>query len=350
MSSEDEGLGACHCCEGVQILTPAEHPNRPGLAALAYRVGTHGTFKATMQARISAMPALRALGTRDNGDFTIALLDAWATVADVLSFYTERVANEGLLRTATEFRSVREHARSIGYEPHPGVAASTFLAFTVEDSPGAEEDLPIPAGTRAQNIPEGDELPQTFETIEDQVAHPEWNALRPKRTKPQLFNRDTRIFYFEGTSTGLTKGDLLLLFGGVSTDPEDPGVISPVPLQVVSIEPHHEKQHTRVETVVSEGFGNATLSIPALSKTAPPPPPDVFLEPFKLSVTNAAELATDFTWSAEDGELFQAIHAIPSTSLPKYVNKKAADLELDPDRGIFAMRVETAPFGHNAPK
>ena len=190
MSSEDEGLSACHCCEGVQILTPAEHPNRPGLAALAYRIGTHGTFKATMQARISSMPALRALGTRDNGDFTIALLDAWATVADVLSFYTERVANEGLLRTATEFRSVQEHARSIGYEPHPGVAASTFLAFTVEDSPGAQEDVPIPTGTRAQNIPEGDELPQTFETIEDLVAHPEWNALRPRQTKPQLFNRD----------------------------------------------------------------------------------------------------------------------------------------------------------------
>ena len=350
MSSEDEGLGTCHCCEGVQILTPAEHPNRPGLAALAYRVGTHGTFKATMQARISAMPALRALGTRDNSDFTIALLDAWATVADVLSFYTERVANEGLLRTATEFRSVQEHARSIGYEPHPGVAASTYLAFTVEDSPGAQEDVTIPAGTRAQNIPEGDELPQTFETIEDLVAHPEWNALRPRRTKPQLFNRDTRIFYFEGTSTGLTKGDLLLLFGGVSTDPEDPGVTSPVPLQVVSLEPQREKQHTRVETVVSEGFGNATSSIPALSKTAPPPPPDVFLEPFKLSVATAAELAADFTWSTEDGELFHAIHAIPSTSLPKYVNNKAADLKADPDRGIFALRVETAPFGHNAPK
>ena len=135
MSSEDEGLSACHCCEGVQILTPAEHPNRPGLAALAYRIGTHGTFKATMQARISSMPALRALGTRDNGDFTIALLDAWATVADVLSFYTERVANEGLLRTATEFRSVQEHARSIGDEPDPGVLPARGLPLPSRTAP-----------------------------------------------------------------------------------------------------------------------------------------------------------------------------------------------------------------------
>ena len=44
------------------------------------------------------------LRTRDDDDFTIALLDAWATVADVLTFYQERIANESYLRTATERR------------------------------------------------------------------------------------------------------------------------------------------------------------------------------------------------------------------------------------------------------
>ena len=48
---------------------------------------------------------LRNLKTRDPNDFAIALLDAWATVADVLTFYHERIANEGYLRTATERRS-----------------------------------------------------------------------------------------------------------------------------------------------------------------------------------------------------------------------------------------------------
>ena len=32
-------------------------------------------------------------------DFSIALLDAWAAVADVLTFYQERLANESYLRT-----------------------------------------------------------------------------------------------------------------------------------------------------------------------------------------------------------------------------------------------------------
>ena len=36
-----------------------------------------------------------------------------------------------------ERRSILELARLIGYELHPGVAASTFLAFTLDDTPGA---------------------------------------------------------------------------------------------------------------------------------------------------------------------------------------------------------------------
>ena len=45
---------------------------------------------------------------------------------DVLTFYQERIANEGYLRTATERRSMLELARAIGYELSPGVAASTY--------------------------------------------------------------------------------------------------------------------------------------------------------------------------------------------------------------------------------
>jgi hypothetical protein len=63
---------------------------------LAYRVGTHGTFKARMLAALSAEPALRGLTTRADDDPSVALVDGWACVLDVLSFYQERIANEGL--------------------------------------------------------------------------------------------------------------------------------------------------------------------------------------------------------------------------------------------------------------
>jgi hypothetical protein len=132
-------LDDCECCEGISGETPARVKNRPGLSAVAYRVGTHAQFKETMLARLSGsrQGALRALTTRADEDFTVALLDAWAVVGDVLTFYQERIANESYLRTATERLSVAELARLIGYRLRPGVSASVYLAFTVEDAPGA---------------------------------------------------------------------------------------------------------------------------------------------------------------------------------------------------------------------
>src|SRR6185369_2727989 len=87
-------LNDCGCCEGISAETPLPVFNRPGLSAIAYRVGTHADFKSTMLARLSTLRlrALQELSTRDDNDFSIALLDAWATVSDLLTFYQERIA------------------------------------------------------------------------------------------------------------------------------------------------------------------------------------------------------------------------------------------------------------------
>ncbi len=91
---------ACDCCAGIEIATPQPTTNRPGLTALSYRVGTHATFLETMLARLSNLCLgsdeacrqgkgnypLQNLTTRDLSDPAIAFLDAWATVADVLTF------------------------------------------------------------------------------------------------------------------------------------------------------------------------------------------------------------------------------------------------------------------------
>ena len=186
----------CDCRTGTQPETPASEINPPAQAALSYRVGTHGSFLETMLARLSGFtlepPAadggggtlapLARLSTRDPSDPSIALLDAWATVADVLSFYQERIANEGYLPTARQRRSVLELARLIGYRPRSGVAASVKLAFTVAGG----FDGTIPAGTRAQSIPGTGETPQFFETSADLAARNQWNTLAPRLTRPQM--------------------------------------------------------------------------------------------------------------------------------------------------------------------
>jgi len=344
----------CGCCAGIEVVTPVLEANRPGLTAIAYRVGTHATFLETMLARLTSLglrlrpediqswllsvadlikPAslatklktapdplstylkgrfsadtrnlldqydgtsgpssrletalvnelndllqaaslydpsrfadvalpdevwslilqepqgpdltrlnrllleaayplelarsevlypLHRLTTRSPGDPSIALLDSWATVADVLTFYQERIASESYLRTATERRSILELARLVGYRLRPGVAASVYLAFTVAD--GFSGD--IPAGTRAQSIPGAGELPQFFETSNPLAARDAWNTLKPRLTRPQVItlasnsgtDASTRgTLYFQGISTNLKTGDVLVIALGEDT-------------------------------------------------------------------------------------------------------------------------------------
>src|SRR5688572_6670253 len=101
MEKSNQHPATCDCCEGVEALTPVAIFNRPGLDAIAFRAGTHASFFETMQAQLSSseFPRLAALTTRETRDASIALLDAWSMVGDVLTFYQERIANEGYLRT-----------------------------------------------------------------------------------------------------------------------------------------------------------------------------------------------------------------------------------------------------------
>ena len=220
--ADSTGLDACGCCEAG--VPPPRIFNRPGLPALAYRVDTHPTALRRMLAGLATAERggegadrhdrpLRALTTRATDDPAIALLDAWATVTDVLTFYQERIANEGFLRTATERASVLGLARAIGYELNPGVAAGAHLAFTVEDAPGAPGVAAVPEGTKVQSIPGQGQHPQTFETTEAIEARREWNGLRPRSTEAQPIGLGTTEVFLEGIATQLQPGDALLFVG-----------------------------------------------------------------------------------------------------------------------------------------
>ncbi len=252
------GDGDCGCCAdaGSHVLPPLF--NRPGLPAISYRVGTHSRFKSAILAQISSAkwPMLGGLRTRDDDDFSIALIDAWATVSDVLTFYQERVANEAFLRTATETLSVRELARLIGYKPRPGVAAGSYLAFLMEEAPGAPEQAvkaaPVPAGTRAQSIPGPGEKAQTFETIEEIEARVAWNLLRPRLRAPSLPGIGGTHIWLDGTATNLRPGDAVLLVDDARA--ADPGSERWDFRRVAAVEPDSAANATRI--VWSEGLSS----------------------------------------------------------------------------------------------
>jgi predicted phage baseplate assembly protein len=220
----DPNLDACECCEEARDVAPAPPTNPPGQAALKYRIATHHRFKAAMEAGLSRLSAetmnqspeaqpLTALTTRDDDDASIAVVDGWASVLDVLAFYQERIANEAYLRTATELASVVDLANEIGYIPKPGVAASTQLAFQLETAPTAPTSVSIPIGTQVQSLPGPGEVPQTFETVEAIEARPEWNSLIPRLTQTVAPTYGDTSLYLDGTDTGLSAGDAILLVG-----------------------------------------------------------------------------------------------------------------------------------------
>lgn len=219
MNPDDPTLDACGCCEDPLSLTSTPPQNPPGLPALAYRVGTHGRFNSALHVGLAADSALRALATRDASDPSVALLDSWAVVLDVITFYQERIANEGFVRTATERRSILELARAIGYELRPGVAAGTSLAFTMDNVVGSPATVQLAIGTKAQSVPGQDEKPQIFETTEEIEARPTWNALLPQRFVSSLpLKLGRKKVYLTGTATGLKVGDALLFIGDERKD------------------------------------------------------------------------------------------------------------------------------------
>jgi predicted phage baseplate assembly protein len=156
---------------------------------------------------------VRALASHGTDDPAIALLDAWAVVSDVVAFYSERIATEGYLRTATELRSVRELARTLGYELRPGVAAQADLAVTVETAPGAPQVVDVPAGTPVQSVPVAGQLPQTFETSDALEARGVWNALPVVSSRPQVLARGTTTLWLRATASPVRAGDHVVVVG-----------------------------------------------------------------------------------------------------------------------------------------
>ena len=235
--------GACpgECCRGVRAVTPRSSYQRPGLPSLGYRVGVHGDFLASMQARLAAHPELQQLTSRSTDDPTIALLDCWAVVADIVTFYGERTLNEGFLGTAVDTESIVRLGRLVAYRPRPALSASGHLAFTMD--PGAVGT--IPAGTSAKSVPGPGELPQTFETSESVDARADWNQLEVRRARPFAISPGTLADFteltFDGSSLNLKAGDLLVFdLGGI----EDPRV-----REIASVAPDFQAGRTVVQLV-----------------------------------------------------------------------------------------------------
>ncbi len=190
--------------------------NPPGQTRLRRRVDTHASALQRMRTDLADPRhdlSVRSLPAQGTDEVSIALLDTWAVVADVVAFYSERIATEGFLGTASELRSVRELARTLGYGLRPGVAAQADLAVTVETAPGAPAMATVEAGTPVQSVPGPGQLPQTFETTDTLEVRGVWNMLPALDSQAQSLSRGAPSLYLRGAPGSIRPGDSLLIRG-----------------------------------------------------------------------------------------------------------------------------------------
>ncbi|MGI8686240.1 MAG: putative baseplate assembly protein [Acidimicrobiales bacterium] len=323
------------------MRTPRPVANRAGLTALRYRVGTHADFLATMLARRSSsrFPALRGLRTGERSDWSIALLDAWAVAADVLTFSTERIANEGYLGTATELRSVLELARLVGYELRPGVAAGTHLAFTLD--PGHE--VVVPTGTRARSVPGPGEFPQTFETSAPLAARATLNRLGLRLHRPQL-GTGADPLYLAGVNLALKATDALLVRAA-------PDVVPTLRL-VAAVTEQRLLDRTAVSFAAPPRAAPVVvpIALSALVRALVGGPGGTGQGLFDGEAT-AGPPGPRFPASDDAGDAHLRVLATLRPELAPSLTSAwaAADATESSRSQVWAMRVRAPVFGHNAP-
>jgi hypothetical protein len=348
MTEDKKSLSTCGCCAVPEGPDPGSIINRPGLSALAYRVGTHGQFKAAMKNAISKDRALDGLTVRDDKDFSTALLDAWAVAADVLSFYQERIANEGYLRTATERLSLLHQARLVGYRLNPGVAAGTYLAFRVEEAAGAlgqalqvrtgsnvsasPPPVTIETGAKAQSVPGPGEEAQTFETIEEIEARAEWNAIKPRPTQPQKLKTDMGSIILEGTATNLKAGDIVMVGSTKAAK------------KILKVTPDNDAKTTRID------FASPGLS-PSSFVDSPSRQPNGNIDDFPARKALDQGVVTQIigkTWKGDDLEALVKLQGWKVEELADNIAQQLAESGKGKDSGVFVFRQRAFPFGYNA--
>lgn len=142
----------------------------------------------------------------DWSDFSVAsfgnlLIEMYAFVGDVVTFYLDNQARESRLATATQRKNVIALARMLGYRLRGAQAATAVVLFKLARPPAAE--VVIPAGTvvRTQEVTE----PVRFQLLADVVIPA---GADPPEATGVIESSDTRTQLFD--ARGLADLDIVL--------------------------------------------------------------------------------------------------------------------------------------------
>jgi hypothetical protein len=236
----------CDTCVFPEVIS-----NPPGLSTIQYRAGDFTGFRDQMLLSLPGEIELENWKPTSTTDLALQMIEWWAYLADILTFYNQRIANQDYLRTADLDASVNRLIRVLGYRPRPGIGATATLAALVS----AKQSILLPEGFAVQSKPGPGKTPQIFELSADTTVQPGGSvSADPDNSQTQL-GADGSV-YLHGTVSSIKPGDLLVLApkGWSGTDSNY------VMANVQSVNPQVSPRGTTNTQVV---FSSSALPLPA---------------------------------------------------------------------------------------
>jgi len=208
-------------CDGFQF--PQTISNLPGLSAISYRVGDYFAFREALLRSCPGETELANWRPGAQGDLAVQMVEWWAYLADILTFYNERIANEDYLQTAMLPQSVQGLVRLLGYRPRPGIGATGILAALLSGT----KSITLPRGFQIQSKPGPGEQPQVFElSASTVVSAPDTVSADPVSSN-WIGAGSSSSVWLKGTVSGINIDDqLLVLPRGWSGDPDNHAIVT----------------------------------------------------------------------------------------------------------------------------
>jgi hypothetical protein len=198
-------------CPCGEFQFPQATCNMSGLPQVSYRVGDFTSFRYELLVPLPGETELTAWRPGASGDLAMQMVEWWAYLADILTFYNERIANEAYLGTAQLPESVNHLVQLLGYRPKPALGSKGQLAALL--TPSARPPMTIPAGLQVQSKPGPGQQPQVFEVdLPTTIGTPDMVVADVAPSNLPLLDPTTaNTFWLAGKVSGVKPGDRLLL-------------------------------------------------------------------------------------------------------------------------------------------
>jgi hypothetical protein len=249
----------CEMPQDPQVVS-----NPPGLVSITDRVDDFTGFR---RALLRPLPGEQALGAwrPTAGDLGLQFLEWWAYVADVLTFYNERIANETYLRTAQFPESIAGLVALLGYVPAPGLAA-TGQVGAIRTTTRPAEPLVIPVGMQLSSTASSGVPAQTFEAVgvsfpgpSDVVATLAPDPALRVTSSGSVTDAGPASVLLAGKVTGTKAGDrLLLVANGWDGTADDTWSAVTVAAVTPEIDPGTGEVNTRVSFTSTAVWGSTS--------------------------------------------------------------------------------------------